>query len=290
MPRLRLLAPDFLSPEALQEALRRAGLEQVLVEEEDGRLEALEREVRELRNLDTAKSQFLANVSHELRTPLTAIVTYGEVLAEELLGPLTERQREAVQSIIHSGKQLLEMIEEVLTYARASAQAIRLEPSAFDLREVVREVYRTNASLFVTRGLEYAEEFAEDLPLAWADRAKIQHVLGNLVGNALDFTPPPGRVSVRVRRWPENPVWLEVQVADTGIGIDPQHHELIFREFAQVDTSHARRHHGTGLGLTIARNFVQMHGGRIWVESALGAGSRFYFTVPSVEACAGGVE
>ena len=227
------------------------------------------------------------SVSHELRTPLTAIVTYGEVLTDELLGPLTDRQREAVEAIIHSSKQLLQMIEEVLTYARASAQAIRLEPSTFDLREVVREVHRANASLFVTRGLAYEEEFGADLPLAWGDRAKIQHVLANLVGNALDFTPAPGRITVRVRRWPENPAWLEVLVADTGIGIDPQYHELIFREFAQVDSSHARRHHGTGLGLTIARNFVQMHGGRIWVESALGAGSRFYFTVPTVEACAG---
>jgi signal transduction histidine kinase len=119
-----------------------------------------------------------------------------------------------------------------------------------------------------------------------ADRDKVAHVLGNLIGNAIDFTPDGGRVRVVARRSPQDPRWIEVGVEDTGIGIDPTHHELIFQEFAQVDASRARIHHGTGLGLAIARQFVRLHGGRIWVESDLGQGSRFYFTLPSVEAAA----
>ncbi|MDQ3308758.1 MAG: ATP-binding protein, partial [Gemmatimonadota bacterium] len=110
------------------------------------------------------------------------------------------------------------------------------------------------------------------------------HVLGNLVGNAIDFTPPRGRIQVEVHPHAGNSSWLEVVVSDTGIGIDPEHHEMIFHEFAQVDSSRARVHHGTGLGLAIARKFVQLHGGSIWVESELGQGSRFFFTLPAAVA------
>ncbi len=247
------------------------------------RIEELEREVRELRNLDVAKSQFLANVSHELRTPLTAIVTYGEVLRDGLLGELTERQREAVQSVIGSSRQLLSMIEEILTYARTNARAIELSPTKWAVEEVIRAVYQMNASLIRKKNLLYQAQVCPDTPHALADRDKIIHVLGNLVGNAIEFTPPNGHLQIQARRSPHDAGWLEVLVEDSGIGIDPEHHEMIFREFAQVDASRARRHHGTGLGLAIARNFIQLHGGEIWVESELGAGSRFYFTLPSVE-------
>lgn len=247
------------------------------------RIEELEREVRELRNLDVAKSQFLANVSHELRTPLTAIVTYGEVLRDGLLGELTARQREAVQSVIGSSRQLLSMIEEILIYARTNARAIELEPTEWEVEGVIRDVYQMNASLIRKKNLHYKTEICADTPHALADRDKIIHVLGNLVGNAIEFTPPKGRLHIQARRSQHNPAWLEVVVEDSGIGIDPKHHEMIFREFAQVDSSRSRRHHGTGLGLAIARNFIQLHGGEIWVESELGEGSRFYFTLPSVE-------
>jgi two-component system sensor histidine kinase BarA len=247
------------------------------------KLEDLERTVLELRNLDVAKSQFLTNVSHELRTPLTAIVTYGEILRDGLLGEISQRQREAIESMIGSCRQLLSMIEEILTYARTNAQAISLHPSEFPLEEVVRSVYEMNASLIGRKSLRFAVETDAGLPLVRADRDKVAHVLGNLIGNAIDFTPDGGRVRVVARRFPGDPAWIQVGVEDTGIGIDPAHHELIFQEFAQVDASRARIHHGTGLGLAIARQFVGLHGGRIWVESQLGSGSRFYFTLPSVE-------
>jgi signal transduction histidine kinase len=307
MSDLRLLIQGGHEAEArLREVLAREGFRFVLGPAEDGtlrvepdsaghahghgpretarRIEDLERTVLELRNLDVAKSQFLTNVSHELRTPLTAIVTYGEILRDGMLGEVTPRQREAIESMIGSCRQLLAMIEEILTYARTNAQAINLQPSAFALEEVIRSVYDMNASLIERKSQAFGTVLAAGLPRVHADRDKVAHVLGNLIGNAIDFTPDEGRVQVVARRSPTQDGWIEVGVEDTGIGIDPLHHELIFQEFAQVDASRARIHHGTGLGLAIAKQFVRLHGGRIWVESGLGEGSRFYFTLPSVEA------
>jgi signal transduction histidine kinase len=247
-------------------------------------LEELEIELHELRNLDVAKSQFLANVSHELRTPLTAIVTYGEVLRDGLLGELNERQREAVQSVIGSSRQLLAMIEEILTYARTGARAIELEPTSFPVEAIIRTAHEMSVSLMRKKGLRFDMCVQETLPLARADRGKVLHVLTNLIGNAIEFTPPEkGYIRIVADRWERDPSWLRVVVEDNGIGIDPEHHEMIFREFAQVDSSRSRQHHGTGLGLAIARNFILLHGGEIGVESTLGRGSRFYFTLPSVE-------
>ena len=247
------------------------------------RIEELEATVRELRNLDIAKSQFLANVSHELRTPLTAIVTYGEVLRDGLLGDVNDRQKEAVQSVIGSSRQLLTMIEEILTYARTGAQAIELKPSIFPIEEVIDAVNSMNRSLIRKKEIEFSADFAEDLPQAEADRDKVLHVLGNLVGNAIEFTPVRGRIDIRAQRLSYKPDWICVEVEDNGIGIDAANHEMIFREFAQVDSSRSRLHHGTGLGLAIARNFIELHGGEISLESEVGKGSRFYFTLPSVE-------
>lgn len=248
-------------------------------------IEELEVAVRELRNLDVAKSQFLANVSHELRTPLTAIVTYGEVLRDGLLGDLTDRQREAVQSVIGSSRQLLTMIEEILIYAKASARVMELESTCFPIEEVIEAVHDMSASLIRKKGLRFEISVEEDLPPAQADRDKVLHILSNLLGNAIEFTPAPdGWIQIRATRSLRDPTWIAITVEDSGIGIDPSNHEMIFREFAQVDSSRARKHHGTGLGLAIARNFVLLHHGEIGVESELGQGSRFYFTLPSVEA------
>ena len=247
-------------------------------------IEELDAALRELRNLDVAKSQFLANVSHELRTPLTAIVTYGEVLRDGLLGDLNDRQREAVQSVIGSSRQLLSMIEEILTYARTSATAIELEPVHFATADLIRTAHDMSASLIRKKGIRFETTVEKGLPTAAADRDKILHVLTNLLGNAIEFTPAEGGlIRVVAERSAKNRGWICVTVEDNGIGIDPEHHEMIFREFAQVDSSRARQHHGTGLGLAIAKNFILLHGGEIGLESELGKGSRFFFTFPSVE-------
>jgi len=247
------------------------------------RVEDLERTMLELRNVDAARSQFLTNVSHELRTPLTAVVTYAEVLRDGLLGDLRSRQLDAVKAIIGSARQLLGMIEEILTYAKANARGVDLDPCEFQVDEVLDAVYEMNASLIQKKRLRFSRDMADDLPPARADRDKLLHVLGNLLGNAIEFTPDRGWVAITIGRAERDPTWLRFTVEDSGIGIDPADHEMIFEAFAQVDSSRSRLHHGTGLGLAIARNFVQLHGGEIWVESTLGEGSRFHFTIPSAD-------
>jgi two-component system, NarL family, sensor histidine kinase BarA len=207
-------------------------------------------------------------------------------LRDGLLGEINPRQTEAVQSVISSSRQLLSMIEEILTYAKTSARAIELEPTHFPVEEVIESVHQMSASLIRKKKLHFESCVDESLPLANADRDKVLHVLGNLIGNAIEFTSTEGTIRVEARPSPRQDRWLEVMVEDSGIGIDPAHHEMIFREFAQVDSSRARRHHGTGLGLAIARNFIQLHGGEIWVDSRLGEGSRFFFTLPAASGSA----
>ena len=244
------------------------------------RIEELERTILELRNLDVAKSQFLTNVSHELRTPLTAIVTYGEVLRDGLLGEITQRQREAIESMINSCRQLLSMIEEILMYARTNARAIELSPSEFDLTEVVGHVYDMNASLIQQKSLHYEATLNGGLPAVWADRDKVVHILGNLLGNAIDFTPEAGTLRVQARRSAENPTWLEVAVEDSGIGIKEDDIPKIFEDFRQVDQSSTREYGGTGLGLSITRKLLNLLGGSVRVESTPGAGSVFTVALP----------
>ncbi|GAC1478384.1 MAG: hypothetical protein NVS1B4_22080 [Gemmatimonadaceae bacterium] len=237
--------------------------------------------IAELTARDKLKTQFLANISHDLRTPLSAMITHAEILRDGILGDLNDRQGESVQAVINGGRELLEMIGEILTYARGAADQLTLAPTTFVLADVVERVRMLNEALVARKALALAVELSPGLRPVHADREKIAHVLGNLLGNAIDFTPPGGRIWIAARSTTAGGAEeLEVEVGDTGIGIAEEHHDLVFREFAQVDASTSRAHHGTGLGLAIARRLVELHGGRIWVESSLGAGSRFCFRIP----------
>src|SRR5687767_8640665 len=235
----------------------------------------------ELQSRDALKTQFLANISHDLRTPLTAIITHAEILRDGILGELNPRQRESVVGMINGGRQLLDMVSDILTYARSAANQLTTSHTEFGIDALIHQVTTLNGPLIAKRALTLTVDVAPNLPRVRADRDKIHHVLSNLLGNAIDFTSSGGRVWIRAAMAPDEarPA-LFVEVGDTGIGIAPEHHELVFREFAQVDASPSRAHHGTGLGLAIARKFVELHDGRIWVESALGQGSRFRFTLP----------
>ena len=239
-------------------------------------------EIADMRSRDALKTQFLANISHDLRTPLTAVITHAEILRDGMLGPLNERQMESIRGIIAGGRQLLEQVGEILTYARGAANQLSITPSTFSISEVVSQVSRINESLLAKKRLGLDVHVDADLPDLFADREKVAHILGNLFGNAIDFTPQGGRVWINATLSPDAK-HLIVEVGDTGIGIAAEHHEFIFEEFAQVDASASRQHHGTGLGLTIAQKLVELHRGRIWVESRLGGGSRFYFTIPYPE-------
>ena len=240
------------------------------------------RVIEELRAHDALKTQFLANISHDLRTPLTAVITHAEILRDGLLGPLSGRQLESVSGIINGGRQLLKQVSEILDYARGAANQLTITPTTFQIADVIDQTRALNEPVAARKGLHLEARVPGDLPAVRADREKIAHVVGNLLGNALNFTPAGGRVWLAAHPpLPDaQPDHLLVEVGDTGIGIAPEHHDLIFLEFAQVDSSASRRHHGTGLGLTIARKLVELHGGRIWVESSLGLGSRFFFTLP----------
>ena len=241
----------------------------------------LTRQIAELRNEDAMKTQFLANISHDLRTPLTAIITHAEILRDGILGELNARQRESVVGMINGGRQLLDMVADILTYARSAANQLTTSHTEFAIDTLIEQVTSLNGPLAAKRALVLNVDVAPNIPAVRADRDKIAHVISNLLGNAIDFTSSGGRVWVRATMAASeaHPTIL-IEVGDTGIGIAPEHHELVFREFAQVDASPSRAHHGTGLGLAIARKFVELHDGRIWVKSALGEGSRFYFTLP----------
>jgi len=240
-------------------------------------------EIADMRSRDALKTQFLANISHDLRTPLTAVITHAEILRDGMLGSLNDRQLKSIRGIITGGRQLLDQVGEILTYARGSANQLALAPSTFSIAEVISQVTRINESLLAKKRLGLEVHVDAELPPLFADREKVAHILGNLFGNAIDFTPPGGRVWINATTRGHERAELMVEVGDTGIGIAPEHHDFIFGEFAQVDATASRQHHGTGLGLTIAQKLVELHRGRIWVESELGGGSRFYFSIPYPE-------
>jgi signal transduction histidine kinase len=185
-----------------------------------------------------------------------------------------------VSGIVNGGQQLLDMIDEILTYVRSASDQVTLVRSEFDITEVVDQVRVLNQALAAKKHLTIERLNGDDLPAVYADRDKIKHVLANLIGNAIKFTPDRGRVWISFSRRGKKADELVVEVGDTGRGIARDHFELVFREFAQVDASPSRPHHGTGLGLAIARKLVELHSGKIWVESELGKGSRFFFTLP----------
>ncbi len=247
----------------------------------EARLKEAVVEIAELRARDALKTQFLANISHDLRTPLTAVITHAEILRDGILGDLTPQQLDSIRGIIAGGRQLLNQVGEILTYARGAANQLAIVPTRFSIRDVLEQVSSLNESLLKKKLLSLSVETESNLPRINADREKIAHVVGNLLGNAIEFTPSGGRVWVRASRHKvDGPPALIVEVGDSGLGIAPEHHDLIFREFAQVDSTPSRAHHGTGLGLTIARKLVELHGGKIWLESELGKGSKFFFSVP----------
>src|SRR3954467_7773711 len=201
-----------------------------------------QRMIADLRDRDALKTQFLSNISHDLRTPLTAIITHAEILRDGILGPLSDRQRDSVASIIGGGRQLLDAVGEILTYARGAANQLTVSPSEFHIASVVAQVSALNEPLVVKKGLSLSVDVAPEVPPLLADREQVTHVVSNLLGNAIAFTPAGGRVWVNVTCVRDAATTnVQVEVGDTGIGIAPEHHDLVFREFAQVDPSPSRR-------------------------------------------------
>ncbi|KKM09512.1 hypothetical protein SY88_18035 [Clostridiales bacterium PH28_bin88] len=233
----------------------------------------------QLAKANRLKSEFLASVSHELRTPLTSIMAFVELLLEGIGGDINEQQREYLEDVLRGGQRLMTSINAILDMAKIEARKMELKRSTFDLAELVRDVEHRMVPVAIKKGLRLEVEL-EDLPAVNADRQKIEQVVVNLVSNAFKFTPTGGKVTVSACTGEGEVV---VCVTDTGIGIKAEDQEIIFEAFRQVDGSSTRVHQGTGLGLALAKNLVEMHEGRIWVDSQWGVGSKFCFAIPLVK-------
>ncbi len=225
------------------------------------------------------KSQFLANMSHELRTPLNAILGYTELVLDRIYGEIPDRMRGVMERVQVNGRHLLGLINDVLDLAKIEAGQLTLEMTDYSLKNVVAGVLDAVEPLAVEKRIKLIGEIASDLPVARGDERRIAQVLLNLVGNAIKFTDA-GEVSIRASSTDQS---LVVSVRDTGSGISETDQCKIFDEFQQADSSLIRRKGGTGLGLSIAKRIIEMHGGSIWVESTLGEGSTFSFTLPITE-------
>src|SRR5262245_32997664 len=223
------------------------------------------------------KSEFLANMSHELRTPLNAILGFSEVLAERMFGEVNDKQAEYLQDILSSGRHLLSLINDILDLSKVEAGRLELELTRFHLPTTIDNAVTLVRERATRHGISLEETVDGRIGDIVADERKIKQVLLNLLSNAAKFTPDGGRVDLTATSAEDV---VTVAVSDTGIGIAPEDQAAIFEEFRQVGRDDARKQEGTGLGLTLAKKFVELHGGRIWVRSEVGQGSTFSFTLP----------
>jgi signal transduction histidine kinase len=229
--------------------------------------------------LETAsqhKSQFLASMSHELRTPLNAILGFNEMMLDGLCGEVPAGFKDPLDETQKSGKHLLRLINNVLDLAKIEAGRMELALSDYSVHDTVESVRSSLRPLAAEKGLEFLANVPADIPLAYGDAGRITQCLMNLAGNSLKFTKE-GRVEISVQQQNGQ---LRYCVTDTGIGIPPEKIGSLFTEFKQTDATIASEYGGTGLGLSITRKFIEMHGGRIWVESEIGRGSAFIFEIP----------
>ncbi|MGH7773920.1 MAG: ATP-binding protein [Candidatus Binatia bacterium] len=257
---------------ALQEAYK--GLEQKVAERTQELVIANQR----LRELDNMKSDFVSNVSHELRTPLTAIKGSADLLLREVAGPLNEKQTHYLTRVRSNTQHLAGLINDLLDLSKIEAGKIELAATRVSLGGLVYEVVETLRPIATEKLIALEATAPEPSILVWADRDKVTQVLMNLIGNAIKFTPAQGRVTVSTAR--DGKEWVQVSVKDTGTGIPAEEAPKIFDKFYQAAEVGRQKPKGTGLGLAISKALVELHGGRIWVESQLNRGSTFSFTLP----------
>ncbi|MHB1376399.1 MAG: PAS domain-containing sensor histidine kinase [Candidatus Humimicrobiaceae bacterium] len=235
---------------------------------------------KELERTSKAKSEFLANMSHELRTPLNSIIGFSEVLYDETFGTLNEKQRLYVKNVLTSGRHLLQLINQILDMAKVESGEMSLAISSFSLKSLLNEVSLLVADIARQKNLPMLLEIAEDLPDIEADELKVKEIVFNLFSNAIKFTPEDGQIGMKANKLGSE---IEVVIWDTGAGIASENMEKIFEGFFRVDTPYSRITEGTGLGLPLSRRMVELHGGKMFVESeGLNKGTSVKFTLPII--------
>jgi signal transduction histidine kinase/HAMP domain-containing protein/predicted transcriptional regulator with HTH domain len=261
-----------------QLSLLKTFAEQAVIAIQNARLfSEIQDKSRQLEVANKHKSEFLANMSHELRTPLNAIIGFSEVLLERLFGELNEKQDDYLKDIFNSGKHLLTLINDILDLSKIEAGRMELEKSTFDIASAITNAMTLVRERAQRHGILLGQQVDTKLGELTADERKFKQILLNLLSNAVKFTPDNGRIDVTARR-EENDI--AVAVHDTGVGIAPEDQAAVFEEFRQVGRDYTSKHEGTGLGLALTKKFVELHGGRIWLESEPGRGSTFTFTIP----------
>ena len=277
MPPLRREEAPGEFPEGTVELLRTFADQSVLAIQNARLFREIEEKSRELAVASRHKSQFLANMSHELRTPLNAILGYTELILDNVYGDTPGKMRGVLERIERNSRHLLGLINDVLDLSKIEAGQLVLALGDYSLKNVVHTVFSAVEPLAREKKLAFKVEVAPDLPPGHGDERRLTQVLLNLVGNAIKFTDN-GEVVIKAANVNGS---FEVAVRDTGPGISEVDQAKLFQEFQQADNSITRKKGGTGLGLAISKRIIEMHGGKIWVESAVGQGSTFSFTVPT---------
>ena len=236
---------------------------------------------KELAQINQFKDEFMANMSHELRTPLNSIIGFSEILVDGLAGDINEEQQEFINNILSSGKHLLLIINDILDMSKIRSGRMKLYIEEVSCDELITDIRQTINGVIQGKNQQFTQSVSDKITTLYIDKKKVKQVLLNLLGNANKFTPEGGLIELKISTALQNgESAVRFSVADSGIGISPENFELIFDEFRQVDGSHSREYEGTGLGLPIAKKLVELHGGRIWVESKVNHGTTFHFTLP----------
>ncbi len=257
---------------------------------------------RKIQEVSKAKSDFLANMSHELRTPLNSVIGFSEILQDQLFGTLNDKQKEYINDILSSGRHLLNLINDILDLSKVESGKMELELERFPLKSIIDTSLTMLKEKAMKHGIKLAMEVEpEAATVIEADERKLKQILFNLLSNAVKFTPDGGSVRVSARRIqkpefriqnekekvselrtdnPELGDFMEISVEDTGIGIKTENMPKLFQEFTQLESAYTKNFEGTGLGLALTKKLVELHGGKIWVESEFGKGSRFVFVIP----------
>ncbi|MFQ5713561.1 MAG: PAS domain-containing sensor histidine kinase [Candidatus Scalinduaceae bacterium] len=274
--------------QTLKEAVKSREIMVSMLDDNNQAREELEKKVEErtrelvtlnkhLKKASSAKSEFLANMSHELRTPLNSVIGFADVLQSERVGKLTEKQARYITNILVGGKDLLSLINDILDLSKIEAGKLELVSSEFSFPKLIEGIKTILKELAFRLKITIESHIVPEISVLKADERKIKQIMYNLLSNAIKFTPEGGKVDVRADIKDEE---LRVSVVDTGIGIKEEDMDKLFETFRQIESEYTQKHGGTGLGLVLTKELVELHGGKIWVESEFGKGSTFIFTIP----------